>query len=312
MKKKIAFVFPGQGSQYVGMGKALAEGAGAPAEVFSLAAEVSGIPVRRLCIEGPMEELTETRNLQVCLAAVEIAAFFAAREAGLEAGAVAGHSLGECTALFAAGVLDLADTFALVAERGRLMDEAARTNPGAMAAIIGLSRQEIEGLMEPISKKGILALANHNSPEQIVATGEKALVEELCQAVKEKGKKGIILKVSGAYHSPMMEGPAREFARILDRVDFRPAKVPFYSNVSAMAETDPERIRSLLARQMVSPVRWYEIVTGMKKDGVEAFVELGPKNVLANLVKKCIPEGDIQVFAVEDPKGIKECTAALF
>lgn len=311
MTKMIAFVFPGQGSQYVGMGKAFAEKSEQAVYAFSLAEEVSGIPVRRLCFEGPMEELTETRNLQVCLAAVEIAALLAAREAGLEAMAVAGHSLGECTALFAAGVLGLSDMFRLVAERGRLMDEAARSNPGAMAAIIGLTRKEIEALMEPIAKKGILDLANHNSPEQIVATGEKALVEELCRAVREKGKKGIILKVSGAYHSPMMEGPAREFAAILDLVDFLPAKVPIYSNVSASAETDPVRIRSLLARQMTSPVRWYEIVTGMRRDGMEAFVELGPKNVLANLVKKSLPEGDVRVFSVEDLDSLGKCVAAL-
>ena len=307
MKSKLAFVFPGQGSQYVGMGKTLLEKVSDAARVFSAAEDLTGLPVKKLCIEGTMEELTRVENLQPCLTAVEIICCITARNKGLEAAAVAGHSLGEYPALWAAGVISLEDTFKLVHARGRLMKEVGDKNPGAMAAVIGLSRKELEKLIAPLAKKGILVLANHNSPEQIVVTGETDVVGDLCKEAKAKRARAIPLKVSGAYHSPLMEEASRRFSEILDKVSFCKPKIPIYSNVTARPESDPEEIKDLLKKQICSPVRWYEIVTNMDRDGISNFIELGPKKVLGNLIRKCLPEGSASVFQGEDLENLKAC-----
>ncbi len=307
MKSDLAFVFPGQGSQYVGMGKAFLETVPDAAHVFSVAEELTGLPLKKLCIEGPMEELTQVENLQPCLTAVEIICCMAAKNTGLKAAAVAGHSLGEYPALWAAGVISLEDTFKLVHARGRLMKEVGDKNPGAMAAVIGLSRKDLEELIAPLAKKGILVLANHNSPEQIVVTGETDLVGDLCKGAKAKGAKAIPLKVSGAYHSPLMEEASRRFSEILDKVSFCKPEIPIYSNVTARPESDPEEIKDLLKKQICSPVRWYEIVINMDRDGISNFIELGPKKVLGNLIRKCLPEGSASVFQGENPENLEEC-----
>ena len=307
MKNNLAFVFPGQGSQYVGMGKALIETVSDAAHVFSVAEELTGLTLKKLCIEGPMEELTQVENLQPCLTAVEIICCMAAKNTGLKAAAVAGHSLGEYPALWAAGVISLEDTFKLVHARGRLMKEVGDKNPGAMAAVIGLSRKELEELIAPLAKKGILVLANHNSPEQIVVTGETDLVGDLCKGAKAKRAKAIPLKVSGAYHSPLMEEASRRFSEILDKVSFCKPEIPIYSNVTARPESDPEEIKNLLKKQICSPVRWYEIVINMDRDGISNFIELGPKKVLGNLIRKCLPEGSASVFQGEKPENLETC-----
>ena len=307
MKSNLAFVFPGQGSQYVGMGKALLETVSDADHVFSVAEELTALPLKKLCIEGPMEELTQVENLQPCLTAVEIICCMAAKNTGLKATATAGHSLGEYPALWAAGVISLEDTFKLVHARGRLMKEVGDKNPGAMAAVIGLSRKELEELIAALAKKGILVLANHNSPEQIVVTGETDLVSNLCKEAKAGGARAIPLKVSGAYHSPLMEEASRRFSEILGEVSFCKPKIPIYSNVTARPESDPEEIKDLLKKQICSPVRWYEIVINMDRDGISNFIELGPKKVLGNLIRKCLPEGSASVFQGENPENLKEC-----
>ena len=307
MKNNLAFVFPGQGSQYVGMGKALLETVSDADHVFSVAEELTGLPLKKLCIEGPMEELTQVENLQPCLTAVEIICCIAARNTGLKAAATAGHSLGEYPALWAAGVISLEDTFKLVRARGRLMKEVGDKNPGAMAAVIGLSRKELEELIAPLAKKGILVLANHNSPEQIVVTGETDLVSDLCKEAKAGGARAIPLKVSGAYHSPLMDEASRRFSEILGEVSFCKPKIPIYSNVTARPESDTEKIKDFMKKQICSPVRWYEIVINMDRDGISNFIELGPKKVLGNLIRKCLPEGSASVFQGEKPENLKEC-----
>ncbi len=307
MKSNLAFVFPGQGSQYVGMGKAFWETVPDAAHVFSVAEELTGLPLKKLCIEGPLKELTHVENLQPCLTAVEIVCCIAARNTGLKAAAVAGHSLGEYPALWAAGVISLEDTFKLVHARGRLMKEVGDKNPGAMAAVIGLSRKELEELIAPLTKKGILVLANHNSPEQIVVTGETDMVGDLCKGAKAKGARAIPLKVSGAYHSPLMEEASRRFSEILGEVSFCKPEIPIYSNVTARPESDPEEIKDLLKKQICSPVRWYEIVINMDRDGISNFIELGPKKVLGNLIRKCLPEGSASIFPGENPENLEEC-----
>ena len=309
--EKTAFVFPGQGSQYIGMGKAFLETLPSAREIFETGEAVTGIPLKTLCLEGPMDELTKTANLQPVLTAVDTACAAAAMDSGIMPDAVAGHSLGEYPALWAAGVIGLEDLFRLVQARGQFMEEAGARRPGAMAAVIGLKKAELDGLIQSLALQGVIAAANYNSPEQIVVTGEKALVDALAAGVKEKGARAIPLKVGGAYHSPLMEGAAGKFARLLEEVRFSPPRVPFYSNITAGPETDPEVIKGLMARQMCEPVRWYEIVANMAGDGMSDFVELGPKNVLSNLIKKCLPKDTPRTFQVDTPEGLSECEKAM-
>ena len=307
MEMNLAFVFPGQGSQYVGMGKTFLETVSDAAHVLSVAEEMTGLPLKKLCAEGPLEELTRVENLQPCLTAVEIICCMAAGDAGLKATAVAGHSLGEYPALWAAGVISLEDTFRLVHARGRLMKEAGDKNPGSMAAVVGLGRKELEELIVPLTKKGVLVLANHNSPDQIVVTGETDLVGDLCKKAKAEGARAIPLKVSGAYHSPLMAEASGRFSEILDKISFFRPEIPIYSNVTARPESDPEKIKDLMKKQICSPVRWYEIVINMDRDGISNFIELGPKKVLGNLIRKCLPGKSVSVFQGEDPEGLRAC-----
>ncbi len=299
----IAFVFPGQGSQYVGMGKKLLENFSFANALIKEAQEAANIPIKKLCLEGPMDELTKTINLQPCIAAIDILCAKILFSEGIKPSAVAGHSLGEYPALWACDCLDLTSCMSLVKERGRIMEKVANKRPGAMAAIIGLERKVLEELIKDISEQtnGILALANHNSKEQIVATGEKHLIEKLCKKVKEKGKRAVPLKVSGAYHSPLMNDAAKEFSEVLEKARFNPPKLAIYSNVTAMPETDPHKIKQLMADQICSPVRWYEIVNNMYKDGIRIFIEVGPKKVLSNLIKKSLDSSDFKVLNFETP-----------
>lgn len=306
---KRAFVFPGQGSQYVGMARDLLDACPQAEEIFETAREVTGVPVKELVLSGPMEELTRTVNLQPALTAVDMLCCAALREQGVDADAAAGHSLGEYPALWAAGFLEMPDVFRLVKARGELMEQAAAENPGAMAAVIGLERAELQELVDQVrsgSQKGVLALANHNSREQIVVTGTRELVAELCSAVKEMGKRAVPLKVSGAYHSPLMKGAADRFRQILEEVPFKDGRIPLYSNVTAAPETSGERMRKLMAEQICSPVRWFEIVNNMYDSGIRLFVELGPKKVLSGLIKKCLDADDYRVVNVEDSQGLTQ------
>jgi len=308
---KIAFVFPGQGSQYVGMGKSFLDVFPEASTIFETASEVTGLPIKQLCIEGPMEDLTKTSHLQPCLTAVEMIFCKAATDAGLQPVATAGHSLGEYPALWAAGAIGLEDTLRLVHERGKLMERAATEHPGAMAAVLGVGRDDLEEMLEPFTKKGAISLANHNSPEQIVVTGEKKLVSAFCKVIKEKGAKAIPLKVTGAFHSPLMKEPAEAFSSILKDVTFTTPQVAVYTNVSAEPENDPDKLKELLAKQMCAPVRWYEIVTNMVRDGVTTFIELGPNKVLSNLIKKSVTDKGVEVYQIEDREGLEKCLSSL-
>ncbi|HID98361.1 MAG TPA: ACP S-malonyltransferase [Thermodesulfobacteriaceae bacterium] len=315
MKRKTAFVFPGQGSQYVGMGKDFLENEPDTGHVFDVAESITGVPVQDLCINGPIKELIRTSNLQPCLTAVDIVCFLAASRNGLEADAVAGHSLGEFPALFAAGVVSLEDVFRLVSERGRLMDEVGCNVPGGMAAVIGMNMEKLKALLSVVASGGVLTLANHNSPEQIIITGEKSLVNALCREVKNEGARAIPLKVAGAFHSPLMKKASERFSRVLAETEFKEARLPVYCNVSASPETDPQNLKNMVTEQMCAPVRWYEIIVSMYSHGISAYVELGPKKVLGSLIKKCLPGEDVIVAQIEDRETLKStsksCSSAL-
>jgi [acyl-carrier-protein] S-malonyltransferase len=287
---RMVFLFPGQGSQYVGMGKDLYEADPGVRELFEMAEETTRLPLKRLCFEGPMEELTQTVNLQPAITLINLSLYHTLAQAQIKPQAVCGHSLGEYSALCAAGVLSAADTLAGVQHRGRLMHREAKKYPGAMAAVIGLPADHLADLLMPLCQNGPLALANFNTPEQTVISGTTELVARAGQLAKTAGARVVPLKVSGAWHSPLMAGAYQDFAAFLANCRFNPPRLPIYLNTTAASETDPERLRQAMARQLTSPVRWADLILNLKADGVDTWVEVGPKNVLKGLVRKTLPQ----------------------
>jgi [acyl-carrier-protein] S-malonyltransferase len=306
-----AFLFPGQGSQYVGMGLEIHDQVPAAREVFERAEALLEMPLRRLCFEGPLDELTLTRNLQPAVTAVDLGILEALKGLGYAPAAVAGHSLGEYSALYAAGVLSLEDTLKLVKSRGALMDQAAQKYPGAMAAFMGLSAEKLEALLAGLQSRGAIGSANFNTPEQTVISGSKDLVEEASRLAAEQGAKAVPLAVSGAWHSPLMQEALEAFQQVLAPVVFQAPRCPVYLNVTGQAEKDPVRIKEIMGRQIGSSVRWVQIVQALKEDGFTQFLEVGPKKVLLGLVRKCLPKDFPYTGAnVEDLKSLQAFTAA--
>ena len=297
---RIAFLFPGQGSQYVGMGSALHDSLPAARQVFETASRIAGKNIARLCFEGPLDELTRTDNLQVALTAVNIAHLVALRERGLEPSVAAGHSLGEYSALVAAQVLAAEDALALVRLRGQLMQREAERNPGAMAALMGLAIEEVDRLCSRAG--GQVVVANHNSPGQVVISGGAEPLRRALALAREAGAKAVPLAVSGAWHSPLIAGAQGELEAAIEAIRFRPARCPVVCNVSAAAETDPQRLKQNLARQLCSPVRWVDSLRGLEALA-DLFVEVGPKKVLLGLLKKTIP--DAAAASAEDNEGLR-------
>ena len=289
-----AYIFPGQGSQFPGMGKALYERSAEAREMMDKANEILGFPITDIMFGEDAEALKATRVTQP---AIFLHSVVLARCSGLEAPAmVAGHSLGEFSALAAAGAMDFEDALRLVAVRASAMQKCCEQVPGTMAAVINLPAETVEEICA--SCAGLVIPANYNSDGQIVISGEAEAIAEACAKMKEAGaKRALPLPVSGAFHSPLMEPARLELGEAIDKTPFRAPACPVYQNVTALPSTDPEVIKDNLLRQLTSPVRWTQTIRNMVADGADSFLEIGPGTVLQGLVKRIAPEVENQGIA---------------
>lgn len=284
---KIAFVFPGQGAQYTGMGKDFYENYDRAKEVFAIANKASGLSMEELIFQEN-ENLHITKYTQVAMLTVEIAILKVLQEKGFRSEVNAGLSLGEYGALVASGVLSVHDALELVVKRGAFMQEAVPTG-GAMSAVMGLSNDVIEKVCS--ETEGIVSVANYNCPGQTVITGEAEAVNKAAEKLKEAGAKRCIpLKVSGPFHSKMLEDAGKKLAEELEKVKAEEIETPYITNVTADYVTDKEQVKDLLERQISSSVRWQQSVERMVKDGVDTFIEIGPKKTLTGFLRKIAPE----------------------
>jgi [acyl-carrier-protein] S-malonyltransferase len=298
---KVAFCFPGQGSLEVGMGREIAEAVPEALEVYRKGSEASGLDLERLCFEAPLDELVRTDVQQPALVATSLAVLAALNARGLHPDFVVGHSVGEFTALAAASSLDVAESIALVRERGLAMDEAARESNGSMAAILGLDDPVVEQLCSEI--EGVWP-ANYNCPGQIVVSGTQAAVNELCARAEEAGaRRTVLLKVSGAFHSPLVARAADRLRPALERVRFRDPVAPFMSTVTAKIEP-AQRIATLLVEQLTAPVKFTQAARGLVEEGVRVFVEVGPSSVLSGLLKRI--DRTVKAVSVSNLAGLKK------
>jgi len=278
---KTAFVFPGQGSQYVGMGKDLAQHEAAAADVFDRANEILGFDLRRICFEGPLEELKQTWITQPAIFVHSVAVLTVINTRPEMA---AGHSLGEYTALYCAGALEFEDALTLVKRRGELMYEAGKRNPGTMAAIIGMSQEAVEEICRDASHVGVVQPASFNSPGQIVISGSVEGVHRAMEFARERGARLVKeLVVSGAFHSPLMSYAVEHFGLELKRTAVTEAEIPVYANVTAAPVRSASEIRKLLLDQLTQPVLWERSIRAMAADGAVRMVEIGPGKVLQGL-----------------------------
>lgn len=297
---KVAWVFPGQGAQAVGMGKELYASGGEARAVFDAADHALGYKLSRIILEGPLEQLTLTQNAQPALLTVGMACVTVLRQAGLEPDMVAGLSLGEYTALVAAGCMTLEEAVVLTHKRGLYMQEACPPGEGAMAAIVGLKCAEVEALCFEARKLGEVSGANYNCPGQVVVSGSKRAVEDVERRAKEAGAKAIPLAVSAPFHCSLMQPAAARLKKDLDKVDFRSPSVPVYSNVQGERVDSPEAIRKALLDQVTHPVLWQVDVESMVRDGARAFIEVGAGKTLSGFARRIDPAIPFAQFAAPE------------
>lgn len=311
--KKTAIIFPGQGSQFIGMGKEFLESDSDARDLMKMAESKSGFPLEKLCQEGPMEDLTRVVHLQPAITVTNLICWQALKKAlpGFQPAFVGGHSLGEYSALHASGAVTAEDCMALVTRRGELMEREGSEHPGGMRAVLGMTVDEIDLLLESYPGSGIVVVANHNCEKQIVVSGDMEGLDGFSEACSEKGAKVIPLNVSVANHSPLVSGAVEDFASFMGEIDFSRPSIPVVFNVTADLEGDPGTIRSIMARQIASRVRWLESVTRMFNDGVEVFVEAGPKNVLTGMMRKILPRGAVTCVQFDSPEGLEKVVAAI-
>lgn len=296
--KQVAFMFPGQGSQVVGMGKDFFDAYDEVKQLFAMANEVLHKDIQQIMFEGPMEVLTETENAQPALLLTSVSINRMLEKEGIRPAMTVGHSLGEYSALVASGALSADEALPLVQTRGRLMEAAFPKGQGTMAAVLGLQEEVIQSVLDTI-KDEIVDIANLNCPGQIVISGSKEGIEQASEQLKAAGAKRVIpLNVSGPFHSRLMKKANEEFANYLDKVNVQDAAIPVYANVSARPVTKKEEIKNLLIQQLYSPVRFEESIRQMIDKGVDAFVEVGSGKVLSGLLRKI--DRKATVFAVHD------------
>lgn len=300
---KIAFIFPGQGSQYIGMGKELVENFPLAAEIMEKANEILELDLAGLCFNGPAEELNLTENTQPAIYTISYMVTRLLNEEGIYPLLAAGHSLGEYSALAAAGVFSFEEGLRLVRQRGILMNRAVPDNQGSMAAIIGLEDKIVQEICQEVN--GICEIANYNSPGQIVISGEREAVEAACQLAEDKGARRTVgLKVSGPFHSSLMKRAAEDFANIIGEIEFKKPAFPVVSNVTADFVEEPEEIKGLLIKQISNSVRWVESIKLIQAQGVNTFIEAGPGKVLRGLLRRI--DSSLTTYNIDDPETMQD------
>lgn len=307
---KIAFLFSGQGAQYVGMGKEIYNEYSEAKEIYDKANEVLGFDLKELCFSGEAEELNKTENTQPAILTTSIAILKVLESKGIKPSVVAGLSLGEYSAHVAAGTISFEDAVSLVKKRGKFMQEAVPQGLGAMTAIIGLSRELIVESCNEASKFGVCEVANYNCPGQIVIAGEVKAVEEGGKIALEKGaKRAIPLVVSGPFHTSMLKPASDNLNSELNKIEFKDMKLPIITNVTGESVNSKEEIIELLTKQVMTSVRWEDSVNTMIDDGVDTFIEVGPGKVLSGFIKKI--DRKAKVYNVEDLKSLEKTLEAI-
>ncbi|MBU3075568.1 ACP S-malonyltransferase [Clostridium estertheticum] len=307
---KIAFIFPGQGAQYIGMGKELFENIEECKDIFNIADKELNFELSKLCFEGEIDELNITENTQPAILTVSIAALMALQKHGIKCDVTAGLSLGEYSALVCSGAMDFKDAVKLVKKRGRFMQEAVPVGIGTMAAVIGLETSLVEESCNEAKASGIVEIANLNCPGQIVIAGEIAAVELACEKAKEKGaKRAIVLSVSAPFHSSMLKPAAEKLEIELKNISFNDIIIPLMTNVNGDYVKNKDDIKDNLKLQVMSSVLWETIIKRMIKDGVDTFVEIGPGKVLSGFVKKI--DRKLTIVNIEDMDSLNKAVELL-